>query len=54
MTKEKLIRVQLRRGYKVEDLGKVVIFRMGNYSATWFFNSDGTQDESNPPTWRLD
>lgn len=57
MTKEKLIRIQTARGYKVEDLGKVVIFEMEDekslYRAIWFFNTDGTQDENNPMQWKL-
>ncbi len=54
MTKERLIKIQTRRGYEVEDLGRVVFFRMNRYTATWFFLPDGSVDESNPPTWRLE
>lgn len=53
MTREKLIRIQKSRGYAVEELGRMVIFRLDNYTAIWFFNADGTVDESNPPTWSL-
>lgn len=53
MTKEKLIRIQTRRGYEVEDLGRIVIFRMDNYTAIWCFNPDGTVDETNKPQWKL-
>lgn len=52
--KEKLIRVQTQRGYKVEDLGKVVIFRTSGYHAMWFFNADGSVDENHPATWSIE
>lgn len=54
MTKEKFIRIQKSRGYQVEELGKMVIISFDNYRATWFFNADGSVDESNPPIWHLD
>ena len=54
MTKEKFIRIQSARGYKVEDLGRIVILSLDNYTAIWFFNADGTQDLDNPPTWSID
>lgn len=57
MTREKFVRIQKSRGYKVEELGKMVILRMNdsrsNYTAIWFFNADGSVDETNPPTWRV-
>ena len=53
LTKEKIIRIQTSRGYEVKDLGKIVIFRMNDYSATWFFNSDGTVDETKKPLWTM-
>ena len=52
--KEKLIRIQTQRGYQVEDLGKVVIFRVSGYHAMWFFNADGSVDETHPATWSLE
>jgi len=54
MTREKFIRIQKSRGYQVEELGKMVIISLDNYRATWFFNADGSVDESNPPIWHLD
>jgi len=54
MTKEKFIRIHLSRGYHVEELGKTVILTLDNYRAVWFFNADGTLDESKPPHWNLD
>ena len=54
LTKEQLIRIQSSRGYEVEDLGRIVIFRRGRYSATWFFLADGTQDPVLDPQWHLD
>jgi len=53
MTKERFIKVQESRGYAVEVLGNVVILRDGNYSATWFFNADGSLDEDNKPIWSI-
>lgn len=54
MTKEKLIRIQTARGYKVEDLGRIVSFTLDNYTAIWFFNADGTQDQTKLPMWKVD
>ncbi len=54
MTKEKFIRIQRNRGYQIEDLGKMVIISLDNYKATWFFNTDGSVDENNPPAWHVD
>lgn len=54
MTRERFIRIQKTRGYKVEELGRMVIISLDNYRATWFFNVDGSLDESNPPIWHLD
>ena len=51
--KEILIRTMSKRGYEIEDCGKMVIFRMNTYSAIWFFNADGSQNESNPPIWNV-
>jgi hypothetical protein len=53
MTREKSIRIHRNRGYQIEELGKMVIISLDNYRATWFFNTDGSVDESNPPIWRL-
>lgn len=53
MTKEKFIRIHAHRGYEIEDLGKIVIISLNNYTATWFFNSDGSLDEKNPATWNI-
>ena len=46
MTREKFIRIQKSRGYQVEELGKMVIISLDNYRATWFFNADGSVDET--------
>lgn len=54
MTRERFIKIQATRGYQIEELGKMVIIRMDNYRAIWFFNEDGTLDESNPPSWHLE
>ena len=54
MTKDRLITIQTKRGYKVTDLGRVVLFTLDNYTATWFFNPDGTVDESLPAQWTLE
>ena len=54
MTREKFIRIHRNRGYQVEELGKMVIISLDNYRATWFFNTDGSVDENNPPIWYLD
>lgn len=53
MTKSKFIAIHTRRGYEVADLGKIVTLHMDNYSAMWFFNSDGTLDTNNKPTWKI-
>ena len=57
MTKERFIHIHTTRGYQVEDLGKMVILHKtlprNEYSAIWFFNSDGSVDESQPPTWSI-
>lgn len=57
MTKEKFIAIQSRRGYEVTVLGKMVILNMTAkgeaYTAIWFFNEDGTPDESQPPHWTV-
>ena len=57
LTREKLIRVQSARGYKVTELGKMVFLDMedekSSYQAIWFFNDDGTVDENHPMTLTL-
>ena len=53
MTRERFITIHTNRGYEVETLGKIVIIRKGNYSAYWFFNADGTPDETQEPYWTL-
>ena len=53
MTKDRFIAIHTHRGYKVEDLGKIVILSMGNYTAMWFFNADGTLNENEKPTWTV-
>ena len=56
MTRERFIRIQKTRGYKVEDLGKMVILRSGNYTAIWFFTSaapDAEVDKNRPMHWTI-
>ena len=53
MTKERFIRIHRNRGYQVEESGKMVVISSGNYKAIWFFNTDGSVDESNPPIWHV-
>ena len=54
MTKDKFIRIHENRGYHVEEVGRMVFLTMGNYTAIWFFNEDGTLDENNKPFWKLE
>ena len=54
MTKEKFIAMSKKRGYEVEELGRMVILRHENYTAFHFFNEDGTPDKDNPPCWTVD
>lgn len=54
MTKERFISAMTRRGYKIEQLGRIVILRANGYRAYHFFNEDGTRDESQPPYWKVD
>lgn len=53
MTKSRFITIHTKRGYTIKDMGKVVRISMDNYSALWFFNADGTIDESHKPMWTL-
>ena len=53
MTKDRFIAIHTRRGYEVQNLGKMVILRMDNYTAIWFFNSDGSPDKSQKPIWKI-
>lgn len=57
MTREKFIRIHKARGYEIEELDKMIIIHMNDarsrYSAVWFFNADGSVDESQPPTWSV-
>ena len=57
MTKDRFIKIQTARGYKVTELGKIVTLEMEDekesYFAMWFFNEDGTVDKSKPSTWKL-
>lgn len=59
MTKDKFITIQTKRGYQVEDLGKIVTLTAphkggGTYKAIWFFNTDGTPDEAQEPYWTIE
>lgn len=53
MTKDRFITIHTRRGYEVEDLGRIVIIRMNKYSAMWFFTADGKVDETEKPFWTV-
>ena len=53
MTKGRFISLMTKRGYSVEDLGKMVICSANNYRSYWFFNADGTQDTTNKPYWTI-
>lgn len=54
MTKTRFIAIQTKRGYKIQDFGKMVILRDGKYTAIWFFNEDGTLDETQKPSWKME
>ena len=54
MTKTRFIAIQTKRGYKIQDFGKMVILRDGKYTAIWFFNADGTLDETQKPNWKME
>ena len=49
--KERFVAIHQKRGYVVETLGKIVILHHNNYTAYWFFNTDGTRDCSKKPEW---
>ena len=53
MNKDKFIAVHRKRGYTVSELGNIVILEHGNYTAYWFFNSDGTPDDTLDPVWSI-
>lgn len=53
MSKEKFIRIHSNRGYKVTEFGLMIMLEKDNYSAIWFFNSDGTVDTTQHPVWKL-
>ena len=53
MSKEKFIRIQRNRGYKVTEFGLMIMLEKGDYSSIWFFNSDGTVDTTQHPVWKL-
>lgn len=52
--REKFVAVMTRRGYKVSEMGKMVILTMDNYTAVHFFNADGSRDENQKPYWKVD
>lgn len=52
MTKDKFISIHRKRGYEVEDLGKMVILSLDDYTAIHFFNADGTRDKTISPVWK--
>ena len=44
MTKEKFIKAHIKRGYTVEDLGRMVILRLDNFTAIHHFTENGEYD----------
>ena len=58
MTRTRFESIQSRRGYEVTSVGLTTILRSEDkktiYTAYWFWNPDGTLDESHKPTWRLE
>lgn len=58
MTRDRFETIHERRGYTVERLGKMTILRMTKnheaYTAYWFWNADGTPDESQQPSWNIE
>lgn len=53
MTKERFISIHLKRGYTVENMGRIVKISMDDFSALWFFNEDGSLDENHKPSWKM-
>ena len=56
--REKFSRAMERRGYAVSHLGLITFLDSdmengGHYTAMWFFNADGTRNESMPATWNI-
>ena len=54
MNREKFCSAMRKRGYEVTNLGLITFVADGNYTAMWFFNPDGTRDETKPAMWHLD
>ena len=58
MTRTRFCEIQARRGYTVENLGLVTFLYYtmkdgSEYTAMWFWNEDGTEDEANHPFWTI-
>jgi hypothetical protein len=53
MTKARFIKIHTQRGYTIEDMGKTVRISMDNYTALWFFQTNGALDETRKPMWTL-
>lgn len=53
MTKDKFIKIHLKRGFTVEDCGRMVIVTLNNYTAIHHFTDDGEYDNRITPFWTL-
>ena len=55
ITRDRFCAVQARCGYQVQNLGTTVFLRHStnhsNYVAVWYWNEDGTLDETREPKW---
>lgn len=51
--RERFSAIHARRGYKVTEMGLITILEYEDYTAYWFFNPDGTVDESKDPYWTI-
>ena len=53
MTKDKFIKLYRKRGYHVEDWGRMVMISLRNYTAIHHFREDGEYDTSMNAFWTL-
>ena len=54
MTKDKFIRIHLKRGYTVQDFGRMVILSLDNYTAIHHFKDNGEYDYDTEAFWKLE
>ncbi len=54
MTKDKFIRIHLKRGYTVQDFGRMVILSLNNYTAIHHFKDNGEYDYDTDAFWKLE